>query len=84
MSQMDVAEKRRPQDGRIKLDTRTYRVEVRVSTVPTAFGEKTVCRIQDPELLFMDLEELGFNPFDLTTFQSFINRTFGIILVTES
>lgn len=82
MSQMDIAEKRRPQDGRIKLDTRMYEVEVRVSTVPTAFGEKTVCRIQDPELLFMDLEELGFNPFDLTTFQSFINRPFGIILVT--
>lgn len=82
MSQMDIAEKRRPQDGRIKLDTRNYEVEVRVSTVPTAFGEKTVCRIQDPDLLFMDLEDLGFNPFDLTTFQGLVNRPFGIILVT--
>ncbi len=82
MSQMDIAEKRRPQDGRIKLDTRNYEVEVRVSTVPTAFGEKTVCRIQDPELLFMDLEDLGFNPFDLTTFQGLVSRPFGIILVT--
>ncbi len=82
MSQMDIAEKRRPQDGRIKLDTKNYEVEVRVSTVPTAFGEKTVCRIQDPELLFMDLEDLGFNPFDLTIFQSLVNKPFGIILVT--
>lgn len=82
MSQMDIAEKRRPQDGRIKLDTKKYEVEVRVSTVPTAFGEKTVCRIQDPDLLFMDLEDLGFNPFDLTTFQSLVNKPYGIILVT--
>ncbi len=82
MANMDIAEKRRPQDGRIKLGLQKRDTEVRVSTVPTAFGEKTVCRIQDPDLLFMDLEELGFNPLDLTTFQSFINRPFGIVLVT--
>lgn len=82
MGAMDIAEKRRPQDGRIKLDTRAREIEVRVSTVPTAFGEKTVCRIQDPDLLFMDLEALGFTPYDLTLFQGFINRPFGIILVT--
>ena len=82
MANIDIAEKRRPQDGRIKLNTRTREVEVRVSTVPTAFGEKTVCRIQDPDLLFMDLEELGFTPYDLTIFQTLINRPFGIVLVT--
>lgn len=82
MASMDIAEKRRPQDGRIKLDTKDREIEVRVSTVPTAFGEKTVCRIQDPDLLFMDLEELGFTPLDLTTFQSFIARPYGIILCT--
>jgi general secretion pathway protein E len=79
---MDIAEKRRPQDGRIKLNTRDREIEVRVSTVPTAFGEKTVCRIQDPDLLFMNLEDLGFTPFDLATFQSFIFRPHGIILCT--
>jgi general secretion pathway protein E len=82
MAAMDIAEKRRPQDGRIKLNTRNREIEVRVSTVPTAFGEKTVCRIQDPDLLFMDLEELGFTPYDLTLFQGFINRPHGIILVS--
>ncbi|HMK36684.1 MAG TPA: ATPase, T2SS/T4P/T4SS family, partial [Desulfomonilaceae bacterium] len=82
MAAMDIAEKRRPQDGRIKLNTTNREVEVRVSTVPTAFGEKTVCRIQDPDLLFMDLEELGLTPIDLTTFQGFIVRPHGIVLVT--
>ncbi|HTY22063.1 MAG TPA: GspE/PulE family protein [Desulfomonilaceae bacterium] len=82
MSAVDIAEKRRPQDGRIKLNMQKREIEVRVSTVPTAFGEKTVCRIQDPDLLFMDLEQLGFSPYDLTTFQSFIYRPYGIILVT--
>jgi general secretion pathway protein E len=82
MAALDIAEKRRPQDGRIKLNLRNREAEVRVSTVPTAFGEKTVCRIQDPDLLFMELDELGFTPFDLTLFQGFINRPHGIVLVT--
>jgi general secretion pathway protein E len=82
MAGLDIAEKRRPQDGRIKLNLTDREIEVRVSTVLTAFGEKTVCRIQDPELLFMDLEELGFNPLDLAIFQGFINRPYGIVLVT--
>lgn len=82
MAHMDIAEKRRPQDGRIKLDFHQREVEVRVSTVPTAFGEKAVCRIQDPDLLFMDLEGLGFSPIDLTIFQGFLSKPYGIILVT--
>ncbi|MEW6351406.1 MAG: GspE/PulE family protein [Thermodesulfobacteriota bacterium] len=80
-AQMDIAEKRRPQDGRIKLKL-DKEVEIRVSTVPTAFGEKVVCRVQDPDILFMNLEELGFTPLDLITFQGFINRPYGIIMVT--
>ncbi|MFH0822969.1 MAG: GspE/PulE family protein [Pseudomonadota bacterium] len=82
---LDIAEKRRPQDGRIKLDAQTVskgEVEVRVSTVPTAFGEKTVCRLQDPDLLFMDLEEIGFTPRDEGLFRDFVGRPHGIILVT--
>ncbi len=82
MSHMDIAEKRRPQDGRIKLSMDKTEIEIRVSTIPTAFGEKTVCRIQDPDLLFMDLEDLGFSPYDLTTFQGFIYKPHGIVLVT--
>jgi len=82
MSHMDIAEKRRPQDGRIKLNMEKSEIEIRVSTIPTAFGEKTVCRIQDPDLLFMDLEELGFSPYDLTSFQGFIYKPHGIVLVT--
>ncbi len=79
---MDIAEKRRPQDGRIKIDVQGKEIEVRVSTVLTAFGEKTVCRMQDPDLLIMDLPELGFTPYDLAVFQSALNRPYGIILVT--
>ena len=82
MSNLDIAEKRRPQDGRIKLNMEKTEIEIRVSTVPTAFGEKTVCRIQDPDLLFMDLEDLGFSPYDLTSFQTFIYKPHGIVLVT--
>jgi general secretion pathway protein E len=82
MAAMDIAEKRRPQDGRIKLKVGDREVEVRASTVLTTFGEKTVCRLQDPDLLFMDLEELGLTPYDLTAFQSCINHPFGIFLVT--
>ena len=82
MCNMDIAEKRRPQDGRMKLNMDKSEIEIRVSTIPTAFGEKTVCRIQDPDLLFMDLEDLGFSPYDLTTFQTFIYKPHGIVLVT--
>lgn len=82
VSGMDIAEKRRPQDGRLKLDSQGRDVEIRVSTVPTAFGEKIVCRIQDPDLIFMELPDLGFTPGDLELFNSFIRRPYGIILVT--
>jgi general secretion pathway protein E len=62
LSRMDIAEKRRPQDGRIKTDYKSREVELRVSTMPTAFGEKVVIRIFDPDILLQDLEEIGFEP----------------------
>ncbi|HID98230.1 MAG TPA: type II/IV secretion system protein [Thermodesulfobacteriaceae bacterium] len=82
MSRLDIAEKRKPQDGRIKIASGDDEAEVRVSTVPVAFGEKTVLRLQSPEILFADLEDLGFSKRDLTAYQSFISNTYGMILMT--
>jgi general secretion pathway protein E len=82
LSRMDIAEKRRPQDGRIKTEYKNREVELRVSTMPTAFGEKVVIRIFDPDILLQDLEEIGFAPREYELFRSFISRPHGIILVT--
>jgi len=82
LSRMDIAEKRRPQDGRIKTSFRDREIELRVSTLPTAFGEKVVIRIFDPEVLFQDLRSLGFFPGEYETFTGFLTRTHGIVLVT--
>jgi len=81
MSGMDMAEKRRPQDGRIKTDKGGAEVEIRVSTVPVAFGEKVVMRIMDPEILFQELDALGFSSTDLIRYNHFITMPHGIILV---
>lgn len=78
---MDMAEKRRPQDGRIKMEKEGIESEIRVSSIPVAFGEKMVMRIMDPEILFQDLENLGFTSMDLLRYQQFINLPHGIILV---
>jgi len=83
LGRMDVAEKRRPQDGRLK--TRTpdgIEIELRLSTMPTAFGEKLVMRIFDPEVLVKNFRELGFSQSDDERWQSMISRPNGIILVT--
>ncbi len=83
LGRMDVVEKRRPQDGRIK--TRTAEgseVELRLSTLPTAFGEKLVMRIFDPEVLVRDFADLGFSPEDLTRWRKMTAQPNGIILVT--
>jgi len=83
LARMDVVEKRRPQDGRIK--TRTLNgeeVELRISTLPTAFGEKLVMRIFDPEVLVRDFTELGFSEEDYRRWQEMTNRPNGIVLVT--
>jgi len=81
LSRMDMAEKRRPQDGRIKMDKGDVEVEIRVSTIPVAFGEKVVMRIMDPNILFQDLEALGFSGTDLIRYNHFITMPHGIVLV---
>ncbi len=82
LSRMDIAEKRRPQDGRIKTEHKGREIELRVSTLPVAFGEKVVIRIFDPDVLMQDLEELGFHPKEYELFRKFISHPHGIILVT--
>ncbi len=82
LSRLDMAEKRRPQDGRIKLEKDQTEVEIRVSTIPVAFGEKVVMRIMDPDILFQDLEGLGFFKNEFDRYKSLITMPFGIVLVT--
>jgi general secretion pathway protein E len=83
LGRMDVAEKRRPQDGRLKTrDQESNEVELRLSTMPTAFGEKLVMRIFDPETTSKSFEELGFSRQDCEKWESMINQPNGIILVT--
>jgi len=82
MCRMDIAEKRRPQDGRIKTEHDGKEIELRVSTLPTAFGEKMVMRIFDPDVLIRDLSGLGFYDDELASFADWIKRPHGIILVT--
>ncbi|MDP1652498.1 MAG: GspE/PulE family protein [Rhodocyclaceae bacterium] len=83
LGRMDVVEKRRPQDGRIK--TRApdgQEIELRLSTLPTAFGEKLVMRIFDPEVLVRDFTDLGFSAEDSRRWHDMTGRSNGIILVT--
>jgi general secretion pathway protein E len=82
LSGCNLAEKRRPQDGRIKRDQGGREIEIRVSTMPTAFGEKAVLRIFDPDVLLKQVNELGFTEAELPLFFEFLSRTTGIILVT--
>ena len=82
LSRINIAEKRRPQDGRMKVAYKEKEAEIRVSTVPVAFGEKVVLRVLNPDVLFKDLEELGFFPMDLIVYHSFLKHPNGIILVT--
>lgn len=83
IGRMDVAEKRRPQDGRLKTRTEDGKeVELRLSTMPTAFGEKLVMRIFDPDVLVKNFRQLGFSKNDNDIWQSMIGQPHGIILVT--
>jgi general secretion pathway protein E len=82
LARLDVAEKRRPQDGRIKLERNGKEAEIRVSTIPVAFGEKAVLRILDPDILLQDLEGLGFSSADLIKYHKLIEVPHGIILIT--
>jgi general secretion pathway protein E len=83
LSRLDIAEKRRPQDGRIKIGEKSGKdVEIRVSTIPVSFGEKVVLRILDSELMFQKVDTLGFSKRDMEVYNSFISSPHGIILVT--
>ncbi|MGZ8994624.1 MAG: GspE/PulE family protein, partial [Burkholderiaceae bacterium] len=87
LGRMDVVEKRRPQDGRIKTKVSTGQnagreVEIRLSTLPTAFGEKLVMRIFDPEVVVRSYAELGFANEEAKLWESWIHRPSGIVLVT--
>jgi type IV pilus assembly protein PilB len=86
MARLDISERRRPQDGRIKIRFRdngkSRELDFRVSTVPTLFGEKVVLRLLDKENLALELERLGFEPSSLKKFETAIERPFGIVLVT--
>ena len=82
LARMDIAEKRRPQDGRIKTQEGDREVELRVSTLPVAFGEKIVIRILDPQRLMQDLSGLGLDAEELTRYRRFLGHKTGLILVT--
>ncbi|PYS83148.1 MAG: type IV-A pilus assembly ATPase PilB [Acidobacteria bacterium] len=86
MSKLDIAEKRLPQDGRIKIKLRAHgrsrELDFRVSTLPTLFGEKVVLRLLDKERLMLDMTKLGFEPESLVKFQRNISKPYGMVLVT--
>lgn len=82
MADLDIAEKRRPQDGRIRVKQDDRTIDIRVSTLPTDFGEKVVLRILDKSQLRLDLAKLGFAENDLNSFQRVVHLPFGMILVT--
>jgi general secretion pathway protein E len=82
LARMDVVEKRRPQDGRVKTRSGEQDIELRISTLPTAFGEKLVMRIFDPEVLVRDFSELGFAEEDQKRWKEMTERPNGIVLVT--
>ena len=83
LGRMDVAEKRRPQDGRIKTRSPNgSEIELRLSTLPTAFGEKLVMRIFDPEVLLRSFADMGLEGRDSEIWDQMVNRNAGIVLVT--
>ncbi|HOM80692.1 MAG TPA: type II secretion system ATPase GspE [Armatimonadota bacterium] len=82
LGDMNIAERRLPQDGRIRLRVAERQIDVRVSTVPTLYGESVVMRILDKETALRGLPELGMDPETLARFRRLIRRPYGIILVT--
>jgi len=82
MSQLNIAETRLPQDGRIQLTIDGKPVDMRVSTLPTLFGESVVMRVLDRSVISLDLDRLGLREDELNAFRSLINRPHGIVLVT--
>lgn len=82
ISGMDISEKRKPQDGRATMDVDHVEYDVRVSSIPTVYGEKVVMRLTDKEKLTRDKKELGLNETDMETFKHMLRHPHGIILVT--
>lgn len=82
LARLDISEKRRPQDGRIKVNRSGKEAEIRVSTIPVAFGEKVVLRILSSDILFQDVKDIGFSERDLGVYQAFMEAPHGIMLVT--
>ncbi|WP_347357598.1 type IV-A pilus assembly ATPase PilB [Bdellovibrio sp.] len=82
MSKLDIAEKRRPQDGRLKVRTKAKEMDFRVSVLPTLWGEKVVLRLLDKSNLQLDMTKLGFEEDDLKIFKSTINLPQGMVLIT--
>ena len=83
MAELDIAERRLPQDGRIKLKMgRGREMDFRVSVLPTLFGEKVVLRLLDKSSLQLDMTKLGFEPSQIESFQESIHQPFGMVLVT--
>jgi len=82
MASLDIAERRLPQDGRIKLSMGHKKIDLRVSTLPTIYGEKVVMRILDKENLNLDLSKMGFTPRSLSDFKDALGSPYGMILVT--
>jgi type IV pilus assembly protein PilB len=79
---MNIAERRLPQDGRIKVKARNFTVDLRVSTLPTFYGEKAVIRILNKEEAFLSLDEIGFNQENLAIMKSFVRQPQGMIVIT--
>jgi type IV pilus assembly protein PilB len=82
MADLDISERRLPQDGRIKIKIGDRTVDLRISVLPTIFGEKVVMRILDPRSLMVDMTQLGFEPESLKAFDETIHLPYGMILVT--
>ncbi|MFH1369353.1 MAG: ATPase, T2SS/T4P/T4SS family [Elusimicrobiota bacterium] len=82
MSKLDISERRMPQDGRIRIKLGNKQVDLRISIIPTAYGEKICIRILDPSSLCVDLNKLGIEPRFLDIFRERINDPYGMVLVT--
>jgi general secretion pathway protein E len=82
MAEMNIAERRLPQDGRIRVNLNARRVDIRVSTIPTVHGESIVMRLLDRSSVFLPLDRLGFPAKTLERFEALIRRPHGILLVT--
>lgn len=82
MAEMDIAEKRLPQDGRINVVEKGHEIDIRVSTLPTILGEKVVMRILDKSALNIGLDDLGFSANNMKMYQKLISNSYGLVLVT--